>query len=614
LAGVRPARIVTNNRERGKDVSQRFSTRRRFAGALIVLAAALVALAVACGGDEATPAPTKPAAQPTTAPAATATTAAAPASTPRPAAPSGSLVITRQNVGIPVGLPQDCVPGCENEKFRMGVYENLFFTDKDGNVIPRIGLSWKLAPDNSTLDIELQKGVQFHNGYGELTAEDVVFTFQNANPTTNPKSTNDQAGEWRTMLKSVEALDTYKVRMNINTWQAHAIRHYLTPYYQSIGMHSKKVFDKLGEQGMKADFTGTGPYRMVSWVKDDKAVLEAVPEHWRKVAGVKDIVVRAVPDVTVRRAMLENGEADITTVAVKDTPDLEKKGFTKVLGRSASLSTFFGGNYWEKVRADTKEALSNPGYDISGAKPWIGNVDDQKDFDRAVKVRKAMALVIDRTAINNTILKGLAKPNYVHGLSIDNPAHNKEWIIPFDPAQAKALFQETGTKPFKIQIWTGTGDPAEIAAAIAAAWKEHLGIDTEISTIEYAAHRPSLVAREWNNVELRGCADSFTQYTADHPKGLETTSLSAGGTICGVTDPVRAELALQAFKENDIEKRKEIANKFWQRQFATWQFPSVVETLDWVWYNPKKIASWDRPLEVGIGGTEIISLETIVLK
>ncbi len=578
---------------------------------LLVAAGAVALVAAACGGEAAT---AVPAATSTRAPA---TAVPQPTNTPaptKPAGPSGSLVIARVDVGVPVGIPEACIPGCENEKFRMGVTENLFFTDAAGNVIPRIGLKWTLAPDTSTLDIELQKGVMFHNGYGELTADDVAWTFQNANPTTNSKSTNDQAGEWRTMLKSVEVLEPYKVRMNINTWQAHAIRHYLTPYYQSIGMHSKKVYDKIGAEAMKADFTGTGPYRLVSWVKDDKAVLEAVTTHWRKVASVKDIRVLDVPDITVRRAMLENGEADITTVAVKDTPDLEAKGFTKVLGRSASTATFFGGNYWEKVRADTKEALANPGYDTSGARPWIGNIDNQADFDRAIKVRKAMALVIDRDAINKAILKGLAKPNYVHGLSIDNPAHKKEWIIPYDVTQAKALWQESGAKPFKIQIWSGTGDFAEIASVIAAAWKEHFGLDVELSTIEYAAHRPSLVAREWNNVELRGCADSFTQYTADHPKGLETTSLSAGGTICGVTDPVRADLALQAFKENDIEKRKEIANKFWQRHFETWQFPSVVETFDWVWFNPKKIATWDRPLEVGIGGTEIISLETITLK
>ena len=182
---------------------------------LVLLAGALVLVAVACGGDEkATPEPTKPAAAPATqapaptatkAPAPTATTAPAPTATARPAAtntpvptkpagPAGSLVIARDNVGIPVGIPEACVPGCENEKFRMGVTENLFFTDKDGNVIPRLGLSWKLAPDTSTLDIVLQKGAQFHNGYGEMTAEDVAWTFQNANPTTNSKSVNDQAG------------------------------------------------------------------------------------------------------------------------------------------------------------------------------------------------------------------------------------------------------------------------------------------------------------------------------------------------------------------------------------------------------------------------------------
>jgi peptide/nickel transport system substrate-binding protein len=590
----------------------RLLLRRRLSTTLLLAIGGLIAFAIACGSEEAATATSQPAAQPSpTVAKAQPTATTAPAA---PKGPAGSLIIARQNVGVPVGIPEACIPGCENEKFRMSVYENLFFTDVNGNMIPRIGLKWELSADTKTLDIELAKGVKFHETYGELTADDVAWTFQNANPTTNPASLNDQAGEWRTLLKSVEVVDPYKVRMNINTWQAHAMRHYLTPYYQSIGMHSKKVFDQFGVEGMKSKFIGTGPYRMVSWVKDDKAVIEALPEHWRKVAGVKSITVIAVPEATNRKAMIESAQADITSVSVKDTPDLEAKGFTKVLARSASTATFFGGNYWEKTRADTGDALPNPGYDISGAKPWIGNIDNQADFDRAVKVRKAMALVIDRKAINDTILKGLALPNSVHGLSDKSPAFKKEWTIPYDVAQAKQLFVETSTKPFKIQIWSGTGDFAEIASIIAASWKEHLGIDTELSTIEYAAHRPSLVAREWNNVELRGCADSFTQYTADHPKGLETTSLSAGGTICGVTDPVRAKLALEAFKENDIEKRKAIAEKFWQREFETWQFPGVVETFDYVWYNPKKIKSWDRPLEIGIGGGEIISLETIVLQ
>ena len=59
--------------------------------------------------------------------------------------------------------------------------------------------------------------------------------------------------------------------------------------------------------------------------------------------------------------------------------------------------------------------------------------------------------------------------------------------------------------------------------------------------------------------------------------------------------------------------RREIGIEFFQRSADMWNFPSVVESFLYIVYNPKKIASWDRPLEVGIGGAEWINLESIVL-
>lgn len=571
---------------------------------------AVAAFTIACGSDDEAPATaaTSTAGDGTVA---TAQPQATVAATTPPSDTTKTLTVARQDVGVPIGIPEACVPGCENEKFRMSVYENLFFTDAEGNVINRLGTGWTLAPDLSYLDITLREDAEFHQGFGLMTASDVAWTFNNANPTTNPDSKNDQAGEWRTMMTSMEALDEHTVRMNINTWQSHGIRHYLTPFFQSIGMHSEKVFNQYGPEGMKDQFIGTGPYEMIKWVKDDEAIIRARSTHWRQVPEVFEIKIIEVPEAAVRRAMLETGEANIAIIDTKDEPGILAKGFKKVLARSSSLATVYGGNYWEAVRADTQTPIENPGYDVS--LPWVGEFGNDSSMDSARQVRQAMAMVIDRAAINDSILAGLGAPNYVHGLSINNPDHKDEWEIPVDVPGAKQLMADAGQSGgFDVEIWTNPGQNAEIAEAIAAFWNEHLNLNVSLSTIEYAAHRPSLVAREWNQIELRGCADSFTQYTVDHPKGLEMTSLSEGGTICGTTDPVSAALTLEAFSENDIAKRREIGLEFFQRQVTEWRSPSVVETFQNVIYSPNIIA-WDRPLEVGIGGGEQIAFETIKL-
>ena len=102
--------------------------------------------------------------------------------------PQGTLIIAEGGVGVPVGYPEQCVPGCGNQKFRMGAYETLLWLDSSANAVSRLATDWTVADDQTWVDFDIRRGVQFHNGYGEMTAEDVAWSFNNANPNTNPDS------------------------------------------------------------------------------------------------------------------------------------------------------------------------------------------------------------------------------------------------------------------------------------------------------------------------------------------------------------------------------------------------------------------------------------------
>jgi peptide/nickel transport system substrate-binding protein len=72
---------------------------------------------------------------------------------------------------------------------------------------------------------------------------------------------------------------------------------------------------------------GTGPYRIVEFDVETGAVLEQNPEYWRGWEGehFDQVILRVVVEPETRRALIENGEADIaTTLALAAVSELEQ--------------------------------------------------------------------------------------------------------------------------------------------------------------------------------------------------------------------------------------------------------------------------------------------------
>src|SRR5438067_728305 len=73
---------------------------------------------------------------------------------------------------------------------------------------PDLAESWESSPDGKTWTFHLRHGVQFHGGYGELTAEDVIFSLNKAG---DPK-TSAFSSELRP-VESMQAVDPYTVKI-----------------------------------------------------------------------------------------------------------------------------------------------------------------------------------------------------------------------------------------------------------------------------------------------------------------------------------------------------------------------------------------------------------------
>ena len=55
-----------------------------------------------------------------------------------------------------------------------------------GKYVPWLAESWEMAKDGRSWRFKLAKGVQFHHGYGEFTAKDVVFSATKFLPEDHP--------------------------------------------------------------------------------------------------------------------------------------------------------------------------------------------------------------------------------------------------------------------------------------------------------------------------------------------------------------------------------------------------------------------------------------------
>ena len=530
--------------------------------------------------------------------------------------PQGTMIIAEGGVGVPVGYPEQCVPGCGNQKFRMGAYETLLWLDSSANAVPRLATAWTVADDQTWVDFDIRRGVQFHGDYGEMTAEDVAWSFNNANPNTNPDSRHDQAGDFRAMATEFEVIDPSKVRMHVNLWEVGVLRRNLSPYWQSMGVHSKKVFDEFGPEGMVDQFIGTGPFVFETWSSDDRAVLNSQSAHWRKVPEMARVEILAVPEAAVRKTMLETGQAHAANISLKDVPGLVEAGFTANPTAARMNGLYFGGNYWQTHHYAEGTELDRPGYDTS--LPWVGEYGNEESMQNAIKVRQALAAAVDREGINAAILNGLGYVNHITNLSVNSStwAENAEshgWAYSFDRDEAKRLMAEAGwSDGFEVTIWTGVGTHQEIVEAIAAEWLATLNVRVSLDHSPYSEHRPNLVNLSFNQIQYRTCGDSFSALSVDLPKSNETTSHKIGGTICAASIlPRWDEIFDQMTKELDRRRRIELAIEHFDYAREVSINVGVNEQPAFNTFDGDKILSWPIPPQMCIGGCGWFNLEEV---
>jgi len=316
---------------------------------------------------------------------------------------------------------------------------------------PDLAERWAISPDGLTYTFFLRKGVQFHRGFGELTADDVVFSFrrQMADPKMSFYEDLQQVAQ-------VEAVDRYTVRIRLREPNAAFLATVIA--YRPGVIVSRRAVDQLGD-GFARNPVGTGPFVFERLTAGREVTVAANDRYYRGRPSVRRITFQHIPDEVVAAEALIKGEFQI--IWTRGSPEA-----VAVLRRAPGVKT-------ERVIVydSLRHIAMNPNF-----KPT-----------QDVRVRQALSYAINRQQIE-AALPGLELPtdlmrsNRLLGGSANVPRY------PYNPERAKQLLAAAGyPNGFRVRIMYQTRSPEDILANIVqSAWRA-VGIDASLDPAEPTA-------------------------------------------------------------------------------------------------------------------------------
>jgi peptide/nickel transport system substrate-binding protein len=169
--------------------------------------------------------------------------------------------------------------------------------------VPELAESWEYSSDAKTWTFHIRKGAMFHKGYGEVTAEDVKFSFERAS---DPETGSVGAISWQN-VESIEAPDANTVVIRLKGPDPLFLTS--TLFSTNSAVVSKKAVEEKGD-GFAMDPIGSGPYQ-VSVVEPERVQLVAFPEYWGEKANIPNIEVQYIVDTSARTFAILGGTVDM---------------------------------------------------------------------------------------------------------------------------------------------------------------------------------------------------------------------------------------------------------------------------------------------------------------
>lgn len=352
------------------------------------------------------------------------------------ASASGDGVLVFARGGDSESLDPGSTTDGESSRVTQQVLEGLLTFEKDSfELKPALAHDWEVSEDGLKYTFYLEEGVTFHDGT-PFNAEAVKVNFERWADPEHEYAFADEGyvysmygtmfggykGEEGHVIEEINVVNDYEIEFVLNQP--------LGFFLQNLGMSyfaitSPAALEEYGPE-INENPVGTGPFKFVSWTKDDSIILDKFEDY--RVEGLPKldrVIFEVIPDNAARLIALRSGEIDIMDgLNPDDAAGVEAEDGLELLTRSENNFGYVGFN-------TQKEPLDK------------------------VEVRQAINYAIDKQAIADALYAGYATtaknplpPGYL-GYNDDVEAYG------YDPDKARELLAEAGFEDgLDIELWT----------------------------------------------------------------------------------------------------------------------------------------------------------------
>ncbi len=386
---------------------------------------------------------------------------------------SPTQVFRKNNGTEPGTLDPHRAEGVPASNVLRDLFEGLVMEDPSGAYIPGAAESWSLSEDAKTYVFKMRENGKWSNG-DVVTAEDFVYGLRRSvDPATlsNYSSMLYPIKNARDIVLGKRSSETLGVRANGPTTLIIELEE-PTPYFLSLLTHSttyathRPSVEKFGARFTRpGNLVGNGAFKLEEWRVQSHIKLVRNTEYWdNKNTTLEEVYYYPIDDVNSSFKRYRAQELDFTeTVLAEQLPWIRQ-----CLPGDLKISPYFGSYYY-------------------------GFNNTQPPFKNKPKLRTALSMAVDRNVITDIILGAGQIPAYSLVPSVKTfkavPANWSQWTQEQRNQEAQRLYSEAGfskEKPLEVEILYNTSDNHKrIALAIAAMWKQTLGVKTTLRNQEW---------------------------------------------------------------------------------------------------------------------------------
>ncbi|GAB1488158.1 peptide ABC transporter substrate-binding protein [Opitutaceae bacterium] len=381
----------------------------------------------------------------------------------------------------PQDLDPQIVTGVPENKIVNALFEGLVAEGPSGSdTVGGVAERWDISADRLVYTFHLRKDARWSNG-DPLTAHDFVRSYQRI---LTPSIASEYAyklyhvvgaeefmkGELKDFSQvGFKATDDHTLVITLKRltpFLLEAMKHYS---WFPVHIPTVEKFGGLERKGTAwtrpENLVGNGPFIMKEWRPQQKIVVTKSPTYWdRATVKLDEIHFYPTESIDTEERMFRTGQLDKTNELPNAKIDTYKRDFPT----SYRQDPYYGA-YFYRVNV-TRGPLADK------------------------RVRRALALAIDREAIVKNVTRGGQQPAYNYCPPSD--IFTSQARLTGDLAEAKRLLAEAGFpegRGFpKIDILYNTSENHRaIAEAIQQMWRQNLGVEIGLTNQEWKVYLDS---------------------------------------------------------------------------------------------------------------------------